>query len=134
MIYFLCTSNVVVVRSLSVNMKSSNMHRTIVTRNEQLVAAEPRNPQIGMTTTSEPTDLLSNADSREASELSRPWTKMASIGDGMKHTPRSVAPGERSSVSAPVDADPLLLQDEECYKSGNSNPTRECGGSDAKME
>lgn len=59
---------------------------------------------------------------------------MASFGDGVEGTPGSVATVERSSISAPVDLDTLLLQGEEYYKSGKGDSTRECGGSNAERK
>jgi len=59
---------------------------------------------------------------------------MTSLGDGMEDTPRSVATTERSSVSAPLDSDPLSLQSKEYHKCRNGDSTGEGGGGDAERK
>ena len=70
----------------------------------------------------------------KVSEFPRPWTKVASFGDGVEDAPRSVATVERSSVPAPVDLDTVQLQGEEHHEGGNCNTTGECGDSEAETE
>ena len=59
---------------------------------------------------------------------------MAFFWDGVEDTPRSVTTRERSSVPAPVDLDPLLLQGEEYHKGANGDGTRERGRGDTEGE
>ena len=70
----------------------------------------------------------------DVSEFSRPWAKVASFGDGVEDTPRSVTTVEWPSVSDPVDPDTLLLQGEEYHEGGYDNTTGKCGGSDTDTE
>jgi len=67
----------------------------------------------------------------EVSELSRPWTEVGSWGDRVEDArPIPIAAVVRQIVSAPVDADTLLLQGEENHNGGNYDSGRECGASD----
>ena len=59
---------------------------------------------------------------------------MAFFWDGVEDTPKPVTTRERSSVSAPVDLNPLLLQGEEYHKGANGDGTRERGRGDAEGE
>ena len=70
----------------------------------------------------------------EVSKLSRPRTKVSSFGNGVEDAPSSIATAERSSVSAPLDLDALLLQRKEYHKCGNGDGTRERGSRDAERE
>ena len=70
----------------------------------------------------------------EVLKFSGPWAKVTSCGDRVEDTPGSVTTRERPSVSTPIDRDPLLLQGEEYYESGNGDGTRERGRGDAKSE
>lgn len=68
------------------------------------------------------------------SELSRPWAKVTSIGDGVEDASGTIATVEGSSVSDPVDPNTLLLQCEKHHKSGKGDSAGERRGSDAKRE
>ena len=70
----------------------------------------------------------------EVSELSRSRPKVASFGDGVEGTPRPITTAKRSSVSAPVDPDILLLQSEEYPEGGKGDTTRERSCGDAESE
>ena len=70
----------------------------------------------------------------EVLEFPRSRAEVAFFWDGVEDTPRPVTTRERSSVPAPVDLDPLLLQGEEYHKGANGDGTRERGRGDAKGE